>query len=103
MTGSAQPGALDSDTPGRREDGGSGPDEGDASLERAEMEAAAEAAAVGPTDEPQVEGVDEPVTANEYTVAFSPKQVAVGLAIVASLVTLLVARRRRGRRAERAD
>lgn len=36
-------------------------------------------------------------TVNEYTVAFSPRNVAVGLAIVAGLVGLLVRRRRRGK------
>ena len=38
---------------------------------------------------------DDIPTANEYSVAFSPGQVAVGLAIVAGLVGLIVRRRRR--------
>lgn len=38
---------------------------------------------------------DDVPTANEYSVAFSPQQVAVGLAIVAGLVGLIVRRRRR--------
>jgi len=38
---------------------------------------------------------DDTPTANEYSVAFSPGQVAVGLAIVAGLVGLIVRRRRR--------
>ena len=40
---------------------------------------------------------DDVPTANEYSVAFSPGQVAVGLAIVAGLVAVVAARRRRGR------
>lgn len=36
-------------------------------------------------------------TVSEYTVAFSPRNVAVGLAIVAGLVGLLVRRRRRSK------
>ena len=41
--------------------------------------------------------LDDGPTANEYTVAFSPRNVAVGLAIVAGLVGLVVRRRRRAR------
>jgi hypothetical protein len=37
----------------------------------------------------------------EYSVAFSPRQVAVGFAIVAGLVALVL--RRRGRKADRND
>ncbi|MEO5939746.1 MAG: hypothetical protein ABIZ72_02400 [Candidatus Limnocylindrales bacterium] len=70
-------------------------------LERAERdaerdaEAAADAAAdrqaLVDNDEP-----DEPLSANDYSVAFSPRQVAVGLAIVAGLVAVVAARRRKG-------
>jgi hypothetical protein len=71
-------------------------------LARAEAEAAAEAAEVAPgaADAPTGDAGDElpePLTTNDYTVAFSPKQVAVGLAIVAGLVAVVAARRRRGR------
>jgi hypothetical protein len=38
---------------------------------------------------------DDIPTANEYSVAFSPRNVAVGLAIVAGLVGLVVRSRRR--------
>ena len=42
-------------------------------------------------------GEVDPPTSADYTVAFSPGQVAVGLAIVAGLVAIVAARRRRGR------
>lgn len=60
-------------------------------LGRAERDAAAEA------DRQALDNdeVDQALSPNDYTVAFSPKQVAVGLAIVAGLVGLLVRRRRR--------
>ena len=38
---------------------------------------------------------DDVPTSADYSVAFSPRQVAVGLAIVAGLVAVLAARRRR--------
>ena len=71
--------------------------------EHAESEAVSEAEGV---DEAAVDAAvdrqalldndeDDIPTANEYTVAFSPAQVAVGLAIVAGLVGLIVRRRRR--------
>lgn len=63
-------------------------------LARAEAEAAADAAvdrqALQDNDE-----LDDGPTANEYSVAFSPRNVAVGLAIVAGLVGLMARRRRR--------
>jgi hypothetical protein len=73
--------------------------EGDVdALERAESEAAAEAAAVvAPVDPAKPAGTDEPddvLTSNDYSVAFSPRQVAVGLAIVAGLIAVVAARRR---------
>ncbi|HEX2755531.1 MAG TPA: hypothetical protein VHM48_08710 [Candidatus Limnocylindrales bacterium] len=78
------------------------PIEADAdALERAESDAAAEAAAVAPADPATAGGADEiddVLTSNDYTVAFSPGQVAVGLAIVAGLVAFAVRRRRRARR-----
>jgi hypothetical protein len=60
-----------------------------------------------PASEPDRRDVEVPVgsqtppTSAEYTVAFSPRQVAVGLAIVAGLVAVALSRRRR-RRAARA-
>ena len=69
-------------------------------LEQAERdaEAEAEAAADAAVDRQALADNDEldaPPNANDYTVAFSPKQVAVGLAIVAGLVAVLATRRRR--------
>jgi hypothetical protein len=71
-----------------------------AALARAESDAAAEAAAGVPAEPDATtvtDGLDAGLTSNDYTVAFSPRQVAVGLAIVAGLVAV-VAARRRGRR-----
>jgi hypothetical protein len=42
----------------------------------------------------------EDPTSAEYSVAFTPRNVAVGLAIVAGLVAFAVSRRRRARRDE---
>ena len=81
-------------------------------LERAESDAAAEAAAVAPPapdapDAPDAREApdapdapdhgDDALTSNDYSVAFSPRQVAVGLAIVAGLVAVAAARRHRKR------
>jgi hypothetical protein len=70
-------------------------------LEQAESDAAADAAvdrqALLDNDE------DEGPTANEYSVAFSPRNVAVGLAIVAGLVAFAASRHRRKRDAGRED
>jgi MYXO-CTERM domain-containing protein len=73
------------------------PETGEA--ETPEMQAAAEAAADAAADRQALLDNDEDdvPTANEYSVAFSPGQVAVGLAIVAGLVGLFVRRRRRGK------
>ncbi len=62
----------------------------------ADSDAAVDAAAAGDNDE--LEGL----SSADYTVAFSPRQVAVGLAIVAGLVAVL-AGRRRGRRRSGGD
>jgi hypothetical protein len=69
-------------------------------LGRAERdaEAEAEAAADAEIDRQAMldnDEVDQGLSPNDYTVAFSPRQVAVGLAIVAGLVALVAARRRR--------
>ena len=71
-------------------------------LEQAEHDAeaeAAEAAEDAAVDRQALLDNDEGdvPTANEYSIAFSPRNVAVGLAIVAGLVGLLVRRRRRGK------
>ena len=79
-------------------------------LERAEHEAEseaeseAEAAADAAEDRQALVDNDEDdiPTANEYSVAFSPRNVAVGLAVVAGLVAFAASRRRR-RRTERED
>jgi hypothetical protein len=72
-----------------------------AALEQAESDAAAEAAAESPAPAPPAAPADDPdddaLTSNEYSVAFSPRQVAVGLAIVAGLVAVVAARRRRSK------
>jgi hypothetical protein len=72
-------------------------------LERAEHDAAveAEAAADAAIDRQALLDNDEPddgPSSAEYSVAFSPRNLAVGLAIVAGLV-VFAARRRRRRRA----
>ena len=78
-------------------------------LEQAEHEAASESAteAAAAAEAAEDAAVDlqalldndegDIPTASEYSVAFSPRNVAVGLAIVAGLVGLLVRRRRRGK------
>ena len=72
------------------------PDAADAAREAA-ADAAADAAAARDNDE-----FDVPSSA-DYTVAFSPRQVAVGLAIVAGLVAVVAARRRGKRRSDDGD
>jgi hypothetical protein len=68
-------------------------------------------AAPGPEAEPPStpspeapEAPDPPPTPSnaEYSVAFSPRQVAVGLAIVAALIAMVIGRRR-GRKAKDGD
>jgi hypothetical protein len=75
-------------------------------LQQAEHDAEAEAeAAVDAAADRQAlldNDEDDIPTANEYSVAFSPRNVAVGLAIVAGLVAFAARRRRRGR-TDRAD
>ena len=71
-------------------------------LDRAERDAEAEADAVADAAVDQRALVDngeldDALTSNDYTVAFSPRQVAVGFAIVAGLIALVAARRRRKR------
>jgi hypothetical protein len=78
-------------------------------LERAEADAAAaaaaEAMAIAPAAEamplePEPAGapgdVDDGPTSADYSIAFSPRNVAVGLAIVAGLVAFVARRRRKG-------
>ncbi len=72
-------------------------------LEQAERDAEAEAEAVADAaaDRQALLDNDEAdvPTANEYSIAFSPRNLAVGLAIVAGLVAFAARRRRRrGRR-----
>ena len=73
-----------------------------ADLDRAERdaEAEAEAAADAAVDQQALvdnDELDDALTSNDYTVAFSPRQVAVGFAIVAGLIAVVAARRRRKR------
>jgi hypothetical protein len=70
-------------------------------LERAEHDAAAEAAADAAVDRQALLDNDEPddgPSSADYSIAFSPRNVAVGLAIVAGLVAFVASRRRRRRR-----
>ena len=73
-------------------------DEQDEQLERAEAEAAEDArtdaqALVDNDEAPEADGGD-PLTAADYQVAFSPRNVAIGLAIVAGVVAFALSRRR---------
>ena len=58
---------------------------------------AADPADLTPPPEPDGVGESDSPSSAEYTVAFSPRQVAVGFAIVAALVAIAIRRRRRGR------
>ena len=75
-------------------------------LERAESDAAAEAAAAPPPAQPAADSLDgtagdeDALTSNDYSVAFSPRQLAVGMAIVAGLVAVVAARRRHRKRTD---
>ena len=74
-------------------------------LDRAERDAEAEADADAAVDRQALvdnDELDDALTSNDYTVAFSPRQVAVGLAIVAGLIAV-VAARRRGKRPRGGD
>ena len=71
-------------------------------LERAERDAAAEAeaAADAAIDRQALvdnDELDEGLSSAEYSIAFSPRNLAVGLAIVAGLVAFAARRRRRRR------
>jgi hypothetical protein len=60
--------------------------------------------AVGPGRGPEVAGAEavsdepspQPLSSAEYSVAFTPRNVAIGLAIVAGIVAFALSRRRRG-------
>ena len=68
-----------------------------AGADAAEGVVAADAAVVGSAAPDDTRDSASPSSA-EYTVAFSPRQVAVGFAIVAGLVAIAISRRRRGRK-----
>ena len=59
--------------------------------------------AVGPGRDPEVAGTEmvadepspQPLSSAEYSVAFTPRNVAIGLAIVAGVVAFALSRRRR--------
>jgi len=74
---------------------------GPVDLQQAERDAEseAEAAADAAVDRQALidNDEDESPSANEYSIAFSPRNVAVGLAIVAGLVAFAASRRRRKR------
>jgi uncharacterized membrane protein len=72
-------------------------------LEQAESDAAADAAVDRQALLDNDEDEDEGPTANEYSIAFTPRNVAVGLAIVAGLVALAASRHRRKRDAGSGD
>ena len=71
----------------------------DEQLDRAEAEAAEDARVDAQAAADNEEGPDldagEPLTAADYSVAFSPRNVAIGLAIVAGVVAFAMRRRRR--------
>ena len=74
-------------------------------LHRAERDAEAEAeAAADAAVERQAlldnDEADDPLTSNDYSVAFTPRNVAVGLAIVAGVVAFAASRRHRRSRRE---
>jgi uncharacterized protein YdaU (DUF1376 family) len=70
----------------------------------AEADAAIEAAAEARSDQANSdETSDDSLTSADYSIAFSPRNVAVGLAIVAGLVAFAASRRRRKGRARRED
>ena len=72
-------------------------------LDRAERDAEAEAEAAADAAADRLalldnDETDDALTSNDYSVAFTPRNVAVGLAIVAGLVAFAAGRRRRSRR-----
>jgi hypothetical protein len=69
----------------------------------AAIEAAAAIAAAGEAQPAADDILDEGLTSADYSTAFSPRNVAVGLAIVAGLVAFAASRRRRRARARRQD
>jgi hypothetical protein len=69
-----------------------------ASADAADEAAVADAAAVVDSVAPDDTDDSGSPSSAEYTVAFSPRQVAVGFAIVAGLVAIAISRRRRGRK-----
>jgi hypothetical protein len=70
----------------------------------AEADAAIEAAAEARPDQAAThEASDDGLSSADYSIAFSPRNVAVGLAIVAGLVAFAASRRRRKGRARRED
>jgi hypothetical protein len=70
----------------------------------AEADAAIEAAAEARPDQAATdETSDDGLSSADYSIAFSPRNVAVGLAIVAGLVAFAASRRRRKGRARRED
>ena len=76
-----------------------------ADLDRAERDAVAEAEAAADAAADRQALIedgepDDPLTSNDYSVAFTPRNVAVGLAIVAGLVAFAASRRRRSRRGD---
>jgi hypothetical protein len=75
-----------------------------AEAQAAEADAAIEAAAEARPDHAATdEASDDGLTSADYSIAFSPRNVAVGLAIVAGLVAFAASRRRRKGRARRED
>ena len=76
----------------------------DEAVAAADVDAAADdadgVAAAGPVESAAPDDTHDSASPSsaEYTVAFSPRQVAVGFAIVAGLVAIAISRRRRGRK-----
>jgi len=72
----------------------------DGDLDQAERDAAVEAQSDAEIDAAEAIANGEEPTSADYSVAFTPRNVAVGLAIVAGVVAFALSRRRRGRRDE---
>ena len=96
---------------------GAEPDAAEA-LERAESDAAAEAAAIAPVEserpaepelrsEPElpvaIDDTEDGPTSADYSTAFTPRNVAVGLAVIAGLIAFAASRHGRKRDAGRGD
>ena len=81
----------------------SGPDASAGAEAQADTLARIEAEAAADADAATEAAIDANPSSADYSTAFSPRNVAVGLAIVAGLVAFAASRHRRGRRTGRED